>query len=265
MIESIFTVSIIGILSGLILSMPIAGPISIIITSNALKGNSRYALRTAMGCASSEFFYVFAAIFGITYLYSTYKPFVPYILIIGSLFLFFVGVKIFRSKLGIDTIEDDSAIKKPKVKGGFRTGIAINLANPSLFVNWLVASFMIFSFASSIGLNVGNLNLIVADNIKEIQNHSDEESLDELNLSQDPEVLNNNSEERDLHSSMILGLLYAGGEAVGTYIWFFILVGLITKYKKKIELKYINILVAILGIILMGMSCFLMYRAVLMI
>lgn len=262
MIESIFTVSIIGLLVGLVLSMPVAGPISIIITSNALKGNKKFALRTAMGCASSEFFYVFAAIFGITYLYSTYKPVVPYILIIGAIFLFLVGVKIFRTKLGIENL-DDSDVKKPKVKGGFRTGIMINLMNPSLFVNWLVASFMIFSFASSIGLNVGELNLIVADNIKVIQNYSEEE-LESLSI---PENLNNESEKGNGSevSSITLGLLYAGGEAIGTYIWFSFLIGFIVKYKEKLDLRVINFLVSALAIVLMGMASFLVYRAILLI
>ena len=40
MIESIITMSIAGFLTGFIFSMPIAGPISIMITSNALKGQA---------------------------------------------------------------------------------------------------------------------------------------------------------------------------------------------------------------------------------
>jgi hypothetical protein len=45
MIESIITMSIAGLLAGFIFAMPITGPISILITSNAFKGRLRYCYK----------------------------------------------------------------------------------------------------------------------------------------------------------------------------------------------------------------------------
>ena len=51
MLESILTISIAGLLAGFIFSMPIAGPISILITSNALKGRLRYCNLVNLGAS----------------------------------------------------------------------------------------------------------------------------------------------------------------------------------------------------------------------
>jgi len=86
MIESLITVVLIGFSAGFIFSMPIAG---IIITSNALKGNLKFCLRTASGASIIEFFYVLIAVFGLAMLFSLYSSIVPYVLIVGSIQFFF--------------------------------------------------------------------------------------------------------------------------------------------------------------------------------
>jgi len=112
-----------------------------------------------------EFFYVLIVVYGITALYTLYKPFVPYLLIAGSIILVFVGIKIIKTKLDVNNLESKTIMKdKIKNKGGFRTGILVNLTNPSLFLGWLISTFVVFSFASSIGLNTGGLDLIVNQN-----------------------------------------------------------------------------------------------------
>ena len=97
MTESLITISLVGLLAGFILSMPVAGPISILVTSNALKGRLRYCNLVTIGASFADFVYVFIAVFGLTKLYSFYKPFIPYLLSAGAVFLLFVGYKIFRT------------------------------------------------------------------------------------------------------------------------------------------------------------------------
>ena len=105
MIESFITVAIIGFLAGFIFSMPVAGPISIIITSNALKGNQRFCTRAAVGASIIEFFYVFIVIYGLAKLYNYYKDYVPYILLIGSFFLAYVAYQIITTNLNFDDFD----------------------------------------------------------------------------------------------------------------------------------------------------------------
>ena len=58
MLESLATISIIGLMVGFIFSVPVAGPISILITSHALKGEGRYCVRVAFG--TIVWFYYFS-------------------------------------------------------------------------------------------------------------------------------------------------------------------------------------------------------------
>ena len=71
--------------------MPIAGPISILITSSALKGRLRYCNMVSLGASIADFAYVFVAVFGLTRLYSFYKPAMPYIFSVGSIFFLYLG------------------------------------------------------------------------------------------------------------------------------------------------------------------------------
>lgn len=94
MIESLTTLILVGFTAGFVFAMPIAGPISIIITSNALKGNIKYCIRTALGASIVEFIYVLIAVLGLSALFSLYSPLIPYLLLVGSFFLFLSVLKL---------------------------------------------------------------------------------------------------------------------------------------------------------------------------
>ena len=96
--------------------MPIAGPISILITSNALKGKLKYCNLLAIGSSIADFLYVFVAVYGITHFFTEYKSLIPYILGAGSLFLLFVGIKIIRTKFDPDHIDEDARHAEQKGK-----------------------------------------------------------------------------------------------------------------------------------------------------
>ena len=264
MIESFLTVLALGFLSGFFLSIPVAGPISIVVTSNALKGNRRFAIRTAIGASIIEFFYVFIAIFGIAMLYSTYKNFIPFILIGGSAFLIFIAYKIFHTKLKLDNIGNKSKTPKIKATGGMRTGLILNLTNPSLFVGWLTSSFLIFSFASTIGLNVGGLDLIVKDNVKAIEQMSDKGINDLPVITKSNEQITNTKQKRGSNYKVFLSLIYALAVSLGSFTWFFYFIKFIIHYRFKFNVKILNRLIQSLGIILAGIGVYLTYQGIVM-
>jgi len=68
MVSNFITISIVGLLAGFIFSVPVAGPISILITSNALKGKFWYSLKAAIGASFADFFLCF-------YLHARLNPF----------------------------------------------------------------------------------------------------------------------------------------------------------------------------------------------
>src|SRR5450759_1534038 len=153
--------------------MPIAGPISIMITSNALKGRLRYCNLVSLGASFADFTYVFIAVFGLTRLYSFYKPLIPYIFAVGSIFFLFLGYKIIRTKIDIEHLEDKSHLTekiKKREKGAFYTGFMINFLNPTLFIGVLTSSFFVISLIASLGFHTGGLAIKIDENVKEISN-----------------------------------------------------------------------------------------------
>jgi threonine/homoserine/homoserine lactone efflux protein len=71
MSESLITISVTGLIAGFIFSMSIAGPISILITSNALKGKLKYCNLLTIGASFADLVYVFVAVFGLFLLFKT--------------------------------------------------------------------------------------------------------------------------------------------------------------------------------------------------
>ena len=263
MFESIITVLFIGFTAGFIFAMPIAGPISILITSNALKGKFRFCVRTALGASIIEFIYVLVAVYGMTLFFSSYSSFIPYLLILGSLFLFFVGIKIFSSKLELQNIEEDGEKINSSIeenKGGLRAGLIINLTNPSLFFGILTSSFIVLSFASSVGLNTGGLEMLVQKNVVSMQELTgktfdgiDSTFTDTQNFSENVE-----------HSShsLLLSIIYAVSLASGGFLWLYILARLLIKYRTKIKLAYLQWIIRGLSFVLFGISFYLLWTSV---
>jgi threonine/homoserine/homoserine lactone efflux protein len=171
MSESILTVSITGLLAGFIFAMPIAGPISILITSNALKGRLRYCNLVSLGASFADFTFVFIAVYGVTKLYSFYAPVIPYMYTIGAVFFIFLGYKIFTTKFDIEHLEDKTHLVdkiKKRERGGFYTGLMINFLNPTLFIGSLTSSFFVLSLIASLGFHTGGLAVKMDQNLKEI-------------------------------------------------------------------------------------------------
>lgn len=259
MIESLTTLLLVGFSAGFIFAMPIAGPISIIITSNALKGNIKYCIRTALGASIVEFIYVLIAVLGLSALFSLYSPLIPYLLLVGSFFLFFIGVKIARTNLKLEEMNLDN-INNVEVekKGGFRTGLFINFTNPSFFFGILTSSFLVLTFASSIGLNTGGLDLLVQENVTSFK----EITGDELTSIDSSYTQQNNLEEVE-HSSftLVLSTAYALSLGLGGFIWLVILSKLLVKYRNKIKVEILTWTIRILGIILCGIGLYLLWKS----
>jgi threonine/homoserine/homoserine lactone efflux protein len=274
MTESIITISIVGLFAGLIFSMPIAGPISILITTNALKGRSRYCNRVALGAAFATFAYVFCAVYGLTKFYPLYKPAIPYLFSLGSLFLVFLGIKIFRTKIDIEHIEDNSQLSekiKKKERGGFYSGFIINFLNPTLFIGWLTSTFLVISFVASLGLNTGGLNTFVGQSVKEIRSFEGGANVDLNALSAEnasimitPEIRNSQNDQAGFppYFHLVISISYALFISIGSIIWFYILAILITRFRKVINVKIISGFIKGMGVILCLFGLYFGYLAV---
>jgi len=262
MIESIITISIAGLLAGFIFSMPIAGPISILITSNALKGRLRYCNLVNIGASFADFAYVFIAVFGLTKLYSLYKPAIPYIFSVGSIFFFFLGYKIIRTKIDIEHLEDKSHLAekiKLKERGAFYTGFMINFLNPTLFIGVLTSSFFVISLIASMGFHTGGLAIKIDQNVKEINNIEGRkiENSQVLSLEQfdNIQIRKNKDHQQDQTTypasfHLVISICYAFFLSVGSLIWFYLMAFLIVRFRQRINIKVISAFIKSLGIVL---------------
>jgi threonine/homoserine/homoserine lactone efflux protein len=274
MTESIITISIVGFIVGFIFSMPIAGPISILITSNAFHGRSKYCYQVTAGASIADFIYVFVALFGLTKLYALYKPVIPYVLLAGSFFLLYMGYKIFNTKVDIEHLDDQSHLPKKidkKIKGAFYTGFMINFLNPTLFIGWLTSSFLVISLVSSMGFNMGGLDKMIDQNVKDINSI-------EGNAIQDPQMPSylqfdkskvfNHEKEQDKsipfpkYFPLIISICYSSFLALGNIFWFYLLVLIISRFRNRININIINRIVNYLGIVLCFIGVFFGYSAI---
>jgi threonine/homoserine/homoserine lactone efflux protein len=253
--------SITGLIVGFIFSMPIAGPVSIIVTSNALAGRLRYCQLLAIGASLSDFVYVFLAVFGVTRLYFLIKPVFPYFLLAGMLFLFYTGYKIIRTKFDLEHPDDKllSENAKYKGKGGFYTGFMINLLNPTLFVGWLSSSFLAISFVVTLGFNTGGLDAVINRNMNQINNieglkNQNQQVLPDIRFdkihSQNEGKQTKNPVPWPKHFHLLLSSCYALFLGIGSIIWFYTLAFLIVRFRHHFNLKMVNRIVSSLGIIL---------------
>jgi threonine/homoserine/homoserine lactone efflux protein len=282
MLESIITISIVGLLTGFVCSMPIAGPISILITSNAFKGRFRYCNMVNLGASFATFTYVFIAVFGLTKLFPYYKPAIPYIFSAGSILLLFLGYKIFRTKIDLEHLEDKShrsEIIKKREKSGFYTGFMINFFNPTLIVGWFTTTFFVISFVSSLGFSTGGLTIAREKNIKEISsidgsingnfNNSILEDPKVLPLKQFDTIKNQTGDsKKEDHTKfpsyfhLVISIFNAFFITLGSVMWFFLLILLIARFRQIMNIKIINIIIGNLGIILCFTGVYFCFLAV---
>ena len=264
MFESILTLALVGFIAGVVFSMPIAGPISIIIVSKAFEGKLRFCTRTAIGASILEFFYVFIVVYGINALFVYYQPFIPYLILIGGLFVIYVGVRIFHRKINFEEFNSAKIITdKIENRGGMRTGIILNLTNPTLFIGWLVASFITLSFVSSLGFNTGGLDLILNKNVNSVSEIAGPEFKDLEKLNQnnhrntDEPIVKNRT-----ISSLVFSLVFALFVAAGALVWLDQMARFIIKHRDKIKVEILNKLIQFLGIVLVMIGIYLDFKAI---
>lgn len=273
MSESLITISVAGLIAGFIFSMPIAGPISILVTSNALKGRLRYCNFLTVGASFADLVYVFIAVFGLTRFYSLYRPAIPYLMGAGSVFIIIIGYTIFRTKIDPEKFSDEIHLPKKIKEGGhsgFYTGFFVNFLNPTLFFGWLTTSFVVISIVSSLGFNTGGMNLMIDQNIAEINNIQGKViekpelpgylKFDTLQLLRKKTPVQKAKTSPEKASHLLISLCFAISLSLGTIIWFYLLALFICRHRKSINIKILNLAINSLGIVLCLFGLFLIYK-----
>jgi threonine/homoserine/homoserine lactone efflux protein len=119
-------------------SMPIAGPIAVIVLSKGLAGHLRAGVFLAIGAALAEAVYAGLAFLGITAMIERYPILLPISRLVGCAILITLGVVFLVRKHeepATKEAEGDSREKTTDLGNAF-LGLSITAINPTLIVTW---------------------------------------------------------------------------------------------------------------------------------
>ncbi len=117
-------------------------PLFVLIISNSLKYWRVTWLWTALGIASWNFIHISYAIWGIYFLSGFTKNILFLMSLIGGLYLFYLGIKVWSSKVISNKIKTNKKEENLTKIAAFKQGITLNLLSPKagLFFISIIAS-----------------------------------------------------------------------------------------------------------------------------
>jgi threonine/homoserine/homoserine lactone efflux protein len=138
---SLLFVSLAALVCSFVGSLPLAGPIALLVVSNGVSGRHKEALRIALGAAMAEGIYAFLAFWGFATFLARYKLVLPIshgvtaviFLALGGRFLFFKAKTEEQKPPG-----DEKA-------GRFWLGFSISALNPTLLATWGAVTTFLYS------------------------------------------------------------------------------------------------------------------------
>jgi len=138
--------AIFGFGCGFFGSMPVTGPIALIVFKSSLSGNFGLAMRVVVGATVAEIIYCALATFGYAQILSAYPHAAYYIRYIGAIFLIILGIVFFFQKV---KVEEHDPTKPVNNAVGFISGFVVSILNPTLFLTWGSAAGTVFSHIKS--------------------------------------------------------------------------------------------------------------------
>ncbi len=274
MVVSLVTISIVGLAAGILFSMPVIGPVSILVVSHALKGHLRYCFGAALGASIVDLTVCFLAVNGVARLFGLYVGAIPYVLLAASAVIFFLGIKIMRTRFNIDGMSGAEPEQKPagKIRGrnAFLKGLFLNASNPLLFFGWLTASFLVLSLVASWGLSVGGLDTMVVHSVGEVKQYAATHSSGGAIISLvKPAVAASSGGELGTRPKpysrsfqLVFCVCYAVCVAFGTNVWFWSFSYFLVRNRLRLRIGLISRIIQTLGIFLCGFSLYILGRGI---
>ena len=241
-----------GIITGFIVSIPPLGPIAFALISKGFKNEFKEGMSIALGSAFMDFIYAMIAFGGISLFvsllpdsaarfYSNNVDTIQIVLIYsGCIIVVIYGIKIMRSKITIEQLEIEQSLKfqsaQVKAKAvkerasGFAKQHKVHFANHSNHGGLFLMGVMLCM--SSITLPASWIALVGY-----IKGYG------------------------IIDRTIWGGLSFSSGAFLGTAIWFYILLRLITGNKHRINPSTVNKLNISAGVILIILGIFLFFKA----
>lgn len=142
------TVALLGFVFGFIGSMPVAGPIAILVFGRGLEGRLRSGVYLAVGAAIAESVYAYFAYWGFSELLSHHRWIEPVTRTVASVLLIGLGLHFVFGRKKTQEIDPSLVEQKKNVgnKRSFLLGFTITALNPALIATWSAAVTTLHSF-----------------------------------------------------------------------------------------------------------------------
>jgi len=128
---------LVGFAFGCIGSMPVAGPISVLVLHLGLAHDPRHALYVAVGGAVAESLYALLAFWGLSTVLAHYPVVLPASRVVGAGLLLALGLVMLLGRSRDAT--PDTQRPRSGHKRSFALGFLITALNPTLIVTWTAA------------------------------------------------------------------------------------------------------------------------------
>lgn len=135
--------ALLGLAIGYVGSMPVAGPIAVLVLGRGLEDRGRNALFLALGSAIAESVYAYLAFWGFSAFLASYPWIEPVARIAAAVLLFGLGVHFYRKR---QTEQPAPRAENVGNKRSFFLGFTITALNPTLIATWTFTVTTVFSF-----------------------------------------------------------------------------------------------------------------------
>lgn len=159
------TAALLGLLLGFIGSMPVAGPVALLVVRKGMKEEFDEGAALALGASMPEAIYCGLALAGFDFLFVNYPDVASASKILGSIILMVLGITFVR--MTPKRPKPDLAVpRKHRQAAPFITGFAVAALNPTLMLTWSAVAAVLYTFVGAfsglekimfpVGVGVGN-------------------------------------------------------------------------------------------------------------
>jgi threonine/homoserine/homoserine lactone efflux protein len=134
-----------GAVMGFLGSMPIAGPIAVLVLERGLVGRRREGLSVALGAATAESIYAFLAFWGLGTVLHAAPAVLPISRLVGAAVMIALGIYLATRKSRPPVPEQELVEATGRKRRGFLLGLSVTFLNPTIIASWTVVTATVHS------------------------------------------------------------------------------------------------------------------------
>jgi threonine/homoserine/homoserine lactone efflux protein len=134
-----------GAVMGFVGSMPIAGPVAVLVLERGLVGRGREGLAVALGAATAESIYAFLAFWGLGAVLHAAPGILPISRLVGAGVMVGLGIYLATRKSRPRSRDAHGPEVAGRKRRGFLLGLSVTFLNPTIIASWTVVTATVHS------------------------------------------------------------------------------------------------------------------------